>query len=311
MTGRRYSTQLPARRPDEGTMTLPRRSSLFLALALAILAVLTGCSAAAPLPPKAIDLNRDGAAALAAGDLETAEARLALALEYHSRFTEAWVNLGLLEMKRGQADKAKKAMGKALGLNPDLPMPHYALGLLAEERVDHVEAEKRYRAALKVDPGFAPARANLGRLLFARAAWDDAREQFLRLTEVEPGTLEGWLGLTETLLRLEREDEADRVLARARPRFGDVPEIAILVARQMLRRGAYQEAEAILAEVTEGEDKRLRGSAWSFIGVARLARGKKEEATQAAREALSLDPRDEVSAYVIAKAKELPRRASR
>ena len=72
--------------------------ALALVTAGALLAFGSGCAASAPLPPKAVDLNREGAAALAAGDLEVAEARLALALEFHPRFTEAWVNLGLLEM---------------------------------------------------------------------------------------------------------------------------------------------------------------------------------------------------------------------
>ena len=38
------------------------------------LAGLAGCASVPPLPPKAIELNRDGAAALAAGDLGTADA---------------------------------------------------------------------------------------------------------------------------------------------------------------------------------------------------------------------------------------------
>ena len=198
---------------------------------------------------------------------------------------------------------ARKAMRKARSLNDDLPAPHHALGLLDETEGNKEAAVKHYRAALKVDPGFAPARANLGRLLFARRDFDGAREQFLRLTEVAPETLEGWLGLTESLLRLEREDEADRVLARARPRFGDVPEIALLVARQLLRRGAYDQAEAVLSELTFVEERALRGSAWSFIGVSRLARGERASARHAAEEALALDPRDEIAAYVLANTK--------
>src|SRR5512142_436874 len=116
-------------------------------LAIAVL-VLGACSAAAPLPPRAVELNRDGAAALAAGDLETAEARLALALEYHPRFTEAWVNTGLLALRRGRLAEARRALGRARDLNPDLPTPHHGLGLLAEKRGRAEEAEKHYRAAL-------------------------------------------------------------------------------------------------------------------------------------------------------------------
>ena len=87
-----------------------------------------GCASVPPLPPKAAELNRDGAAALAAGDLATAEARLSVALEYSPRFTEAWVNLGYVELRRGRLEQARKDFVKARDLNPDLPAPHHALG---------------------------------------------------------------------------------------------------------------------------------------------------------------------------------------
>src|SRR5207248_11282033 len=83
-----------------------------------------GCASVPPLPPRAAELNRDGAAALAAGDLATAEARLAVALEYSPRFTEAWVNLGYVELRRGNLEKARKDFVKARELNPDLQAPH-------------------------------------------------------------------------------------------------------------------------------------------------------------------------------------------
>src|SRR5687768_825498 len=128
-----------------------------LAFALAV----TGCASIPPLPPKALELNRDGAAALAAGDLATAEARFAVAIEYSPRFTEAWVNLGYVELRRGNLERARKHFVKARDLNPDLPAPHHALGLLADRRDIAKEAEGHYRQALKVDPGFVPARVNL------------------------------------------------------------------------------------------------------------------------------------------------------
>jgi tetratricopeptide (TPR) repeat protein len=272
------------------------KTTLVLLSALAAL----GCSSSAPLPPKAIALNRDGAAALAAGDVMTAEARFALAVEYNPRFTEAWVNLGLVEMARGNLDLAYKDFVRARSLNPDLPTPHHALGLLADKRAMGEEAERHYRMALKVDPGFAPARVNLGRRLFARRAFDDAREQFLRLVEVAPASIDGWLGLSESLQRLGREDEADDVVVRARARFGDAPELMLLVARQLLRRGVYDEAEATLAPLTRVADPARQRAAWDWIAVARLGRGDTEGAIKAANEVLQSDKSDPVARYVLA-----------
>jgi tetratricopeptide (TPR) repeat protein len=274
------------------------RSVLGLSGVIVFLFGISGCASVPPLPPKALELNRDGAAALAAGDLSTAEARIALALEFSPRFTEAWVNLGYVELRRGNLDRAYQHFGKARSLNPDLPAPHHALGLLADRRGQGEVALKHYREALKVDPGFVAARVNVARRLFQRGSFDASREQFLRLTQVEPDVLAGYLGLAECLLRLDREGEADDVIRRARVRFGDTPELAMLVARQLLRREAYAEAEEILAPLTNDEDRPRAGSAWSWIGVARLARGDRAGARVAAREALLVDRSDEVAAEV-------------
>lgn len=266
-------------------------------LAMLALVASTACAARAPLPPKAIQLNDDGAAALASGDLTTAEARLALAVEYNPRFTEAWVNLGLVALERGELDRAERDIRRGRELNPDLPAPHHALGLLAERRGDLEAAERFYRAALKVDPGFTSSRANLGRLLYARGAFDDAREQFLRLTEVAPASLEGWTGLVESLLRLDQEQSADDTLASARERFGDVPDVVLLVGRQQLRRGAYEQAEATLAPLTL-EDAHRRAEAWAWIGVSRLSRGDAAGARDAANESRAIDPQEPIAFYL-------------
>lgn len=275
-----------------------------IALALALLVLSSGCTRAAPLPPKAVELNRDGAAALAAGDLVTAEARLGVALEYNPRFTEAWVNLGLVELKRGNFALARKHLRRARDLNPDLPAPHHALGLLCESEARDADAEEHYRDALKVDPGFVPARVNLARKMFERGAYEEARAQSLRLIEVDGDAIEGWTGLVESLSRLQRFDEADDALAQAKERFGERTPIALLEARRLLRRAAFAEAEALLARVIEKGKETLEraelASAWAWIAVARLCAGNREGTVAAAREALRLEETQPVARYALA-----------
>jgi tetratricopeptide (TPR) repeat protein len=258
-----------------------------------------GCAHPAPLPAKAIDLNRDGAAAIAAGDFEKAEARVALALEYNPRFTESWVNLGLVDMNRGNFERARRDFVKARDLNPDLAAPHHALGLLADRQGRGPDAEIHYRAALKVDPGFAPARINLSRLLFARDALEEAREQFLRVTEVAPEFVEGWAGLCETLLRLQRVPEARQALERARERFGSNPLLEVLEARLLLRQNAFAQAGERLEPVSRLSDRQLSMTALSWLAIARLGEGDMEGAADAAERALSLDADDAVARYAL------------
>lgn len=263
--------------------------------------VLTGCATIpAPLPRKAIQLNEDGAAALGAGETEVAEARLALALEYNPRFTEAWVNLGLVELKKRNFDVAQKDFARAHELNPDLPAPLHAMGILAEVRGRADVAAKRYRDALAVDPGFGASRANLGRLLFSSGAIEPAREQFLRLTEVAPEHVEGFAGLVECYWKLGRDVEATDALSVALRAFGEVPALALLHARQVLREGQLDEAQAQLTSLTTSEDGRFHAPAWAWISVARLAAGDRAGAERAAREALARNAEEPVARYVLA-----------
>jgi len=262
---------------------------------------LAGCATLpAPLPPKAVQLNEDGAAALGAGDTEVAEARLALALEYNPRFTEAWVNLGLVELKKRSFDVAQKDFARAHELNPDLPAPLHAMGILEEVRGRTDVAARHYRDALAVDPGFGASRANLGRLLFAAGAIEAAREQFLRLAEVAPDHVEGPAGLVECYWKLGRDAEATEVLASALRVFGEVPALALLHARQVLREGQLDEAQAQLTTLTACEDGRFHAPAWAWLSVARMAAGDPAGAERAAKEALARNAAEPVASYVLA-----------
>jgi tetratricopeptide (TPR) repeat protein len=260
-----------------------------------------GCAGTAPLQPKAVQLNRAGTEALAAGDLETAEARFALALEYHPRFVEALVNLGVVEMQRGNFARARLEFERARRINADLAQPHHALGVLAErERRPDVAAE-HYREALKVNPGFGSSRANLARMLFAAARYDEAREQFLRLVEADPGLLAGRAGLAETLLQLDRQEESDAVVDKALHDLGQAPELGLLVARRKIRQGDSAAAETMLLALTGSSDDNAR-AAWSWVAMARLSRGDSTGALEACERTFALDRNDALATYVVAMA---------
>ncbi|HEY8039653.1 MAG TPA: tetratricopeptide repeat protein [Polyangiaceae bacterium] len=275
-------------------------SPLVLALATALFLSAAACATTAPLPAKALALNAAGAEALAQGDLSTAEARLSVALEYSPRFVEAWVNLGYVELRRGNFAQARRDFVRARELNQDIPAPHHALGLLADRQGRGDEAEESYRDALRVDPGFGPARANLARRLFARGQYENAREQFQRLREVAPDATEGWVGEAESLLELRRETEAEGVVARARERLGDLPPLMLLVARARIGAGAWDEAEAVLAKLVGDPDRGRAAAAWAWLAVSRVGRGDAGGATDAARAALAIDGDDPVARYALA-----------
>lgn len=262
---------------------------------------LLGCKGAAPLPPKALELNRAGVEALEQGDLETADARFELALEYNPRFVEALVNQGLVELQRGNFRRARQLLTRARRINPDVAQPHHGLGVLAERERRPDVAAKHYTEALAVDPGFAPARANLARVLFEAGRFEHARIQFKRMTEVAPDDAIGFVGLAESLLQLGRVEEAEDVVARASRRFPKSPELVILTARSLLRQGEAARAVELLVPLAESRND-LAVVALGWLATAELVRGRPRFAVGAAERALALDPHHSVAVYAMAAA---------
>jgi tetratricopeptide (TPR) repeat protein len=269
--------------------------------ALALILGCLGCHRSVPLPPQAVELNRTGVEALAQGNLEAADTRFALALEYSPRFVEALTNLGLVEVQRGNFERAEELLDRARSINPDVAQPHHGLGVLAERRGLPDQAADHYRDALAVDPGFAPARSNLARLCFNSNQLEQARIEFSKLVEASPRDPLGHAGLIESLLGLGRIAEADGLLDRAHEQFPESGELEILWCRGLLRAGNAVEAARRLARLgAKGDDLAVRALGW--LGTAELARGRPRHAVGAARRALALDRHDPVAVYAMAMA---------
>lgn len=268
------------------------------AIALCLPIFCFACAGTAPLPPKALALNEAGVAALAAGDLETADARFSLALEYNPKFVDALTNQGLVELQRGNFERARQLLTRARRLNPDVAQPHHALGVLAERERRPDLASPNYYEALRVDPGFAPSRANLAHLLYDGGLYEEALVQFRRLVEAAPDVIAAHVGLAATLLHLERVGEARAVIENARRVAPDDPELAILTARLEIRGGKYEAAVARLTPLSQ-ERSDLAVHALSWLAAAEVARGRPREAVAAAERAIALAPDDALASYAL------------
>ena len=250
------------------------------------------------MPPKALDLNRAGVDALAAGDLETADARFSLALEYNPNFVDALTNQGLVELQRGNFERARQLFTRARRLNPDVAQPHHALGVLEERERRPDLASRDYYEALRVDPGFAPSRANLAHLLYDGGMYEDALVQFKRLIEIAPDVADAQAGLAATLLHLERFDEAAAVINDALGAAPDAPELIIVAARLELRRGEFEAAILRLTPLTtERSDLAVHALAW--LAAAQLSAGRPRAALAAAERAIALAPDDALASYAL------------
>lgn len=258
-----------------------------------------GCASSAPLPPKAIELNELGAAALAEGDLEGAGARLNLALEYNPEFVEAVTNLGLVELQRGNLTRARQLLRRAIRLNPDLAQPHHGLGVLAERELRPDLAQEHYQDALAIDPGFVPARQNLASLFLEDGLFEDALLQFRRLYEVAPESVLGHRGLAEALFALKRFDEADVVVAAGLTQFPSDVGLTLMAARLALHAGETAQASEMLTPISTAPDE-YGTEALAWLAIASLTAGDTEGAAAQAQAALRLVPDHPLASYALA-----------
>lgn len=203
-------------------MRIPRRPSV--ALGPLAFVVLVGCASASRLPPPAVAHTREGVHLLGTDELDAAEARFRLALEYHPRFAEPRANLGLVLLRRGDLEGAERELRTAISLDPDFDEAWSGLGVVMQTRGDLEAAAEAWERALAIDPGLVDARRNLADLHLRQGQLPEARAQLVRLTQLDRG--EGLVRATALLahceLRLGRPLAArviaERVLA-AHPEY--------------------------------------------------------------------------------------------
>lgn len=228
--------------------------------------VALACGASGGLPPEAVTLNARGAEALAAGDLDDADARFRLALEFHERFAEPRANLGVVMLRRGDLDGAERHLRAALQLNDEFDEAWSNLGVVLRRRGALDEAAEAFERALALDPALVAARRNLADIWLLQGAFAEARAQLQRLVQlVEPTGADGLRAhalLAYADLRLERPDAAQR---RAEQVLRAAPEHAVartvrgaLHARAARPHAALSDLAAALDDEVVGFDARLR-----------------------------------------------------
>ena len=174
--------------------------------------VFSGCAAGGTLPEAAVEHNTAGAESLAAGELDDAEARFRLALEYHPGFAESRANLGLVAFQRGQLDDAEGHLRSAIRLDANFDEAWSNLGLVLAAMGQILDAKRAFETALAIDPGLVEARRNLADLDMREANYTEARAHLMRLVQiVDASTADGARAsamLAYCELRLGRGEEA-------------------------------------------------------------------------------------------------------
>src|SRR5512147_2508825 len=127
-----------------------------------------GAAAARPAatPPQGVaeSLAR-GRAFEASGRLPDAERCYQQALERDPRSADAWLALGGLALRAGDAEAARECYGRLVALHTDHAHGHFALGNVHAHSHAFVAARAEYARTMELAPRHAGAWGNLGNVL--------------------------------------------------------------------------------------------------------------------------------------------------
>lgn len=158
--------------------------------------------------------------------------------------------IGLLEKPdiAGAVERLKKAVEIA---------PHFAsawnhLGTIAYQSRDYARAEGHFRRALKEEPGFYSALVNLGGALLSQGKREEALSVNLRAVRARPADALAHSQLGQSYFFLDRLEEAEKHLKRAKeldPAHFSLPQLVLaeIYRRRNQREAMARELEEFLA----------------------------------------------------------------
>ncbi|OLP18805.1 hypothetical protein BST81_08685 [Leptolyngbya sp. 'hensonii'] len=143
---------------------------------------------------------------------DLAEQKYRQFLLWNQEHAEAWLNLGLLYCDRAEFVDAMKALVKALELDPEQAIAHYALGRTLEAMGHPERAILAFETAIGLAPNLIDALVRLARLLFQQQRLEQAKEIYQRLRALQVKDGELYLNLGECLRACGQPDGAIALL---------------------------------------------------------------------------------------------------
>lgn len=91
---------------------------------------------------------------------------------------DAYVQLGIGYLQKGETERAKQPLSEALKLDPRSASAHMVLALVFQQEGEYSSAEQHFRSALSADPDNARILNNYGAFLLDRERYQEALEYF-------------------------------------------------------------------------------------------------------------------------------------
>jgi tetratricopeptide (TPR) repeat protein len=184
---------------------------------------------------------------------------------------EAWFQVAAAEARRGDFKSAESSLERATAINPGRPGLTFLQGWVKENLGDDVGAIGLYQNHLEVHPDDIGTRRRLVGLYARLQRYGEAYEQSKRVSAAVPDDPEAMQVEADLALKLKKNAEADRVIARLRTMNPGEPDntarAVVVLARNGRGRDAGRMADEWMVQHPADEAGPLLATrAWSAAG---------------------------------------------
>jgi tetratricopeptide (TPR) repeat protein len=222
------------------------------------------------------------------GEDALAREHFAAALRLRPDDPDTHNNYGYALLRQGRDGEAMAQFEEALRLRPTHARANYNYGCVLLRAGRNAEATTRFEAALRQRPSLADAERGLGSALAASGRGREAAEHFATALRLDPRLASAHLGLGEVLASAGEHEAAVRHYRTAATLAPELPEPHYNLGNGLLKQGAVEEAMREYREAL-----RLRpdyADARVNLGNALAQSGRAAEAIAEYEAALRVDP---------------------
>lgn len=179
---------------------------------------------------------------------EVAASRHDNARDKNKEAAETYVQLGLGYLRKGERQRARKNLLKALEKDKRSATAHNALALLFQVEGEYDLAEQHFEKAVNYEPDLTNVRYNYATFLFRQKRFDDAEKQFLIAADNVNYARRGQVFYNLGLIAEQRnnDDQAQQAWEKAIKLNPKYPEPFLDLAEIYFKTGSYPKAKRYL-----------------------------------------------------------------
>ncbi len=221
------------------------------------------------------------------GAVEEARAILDGVLESEPTNPNALFADAKLKLGAGDLDGAIRSIRGALESKPQWAQAHYLLGLALASREEYSESRNQLSQALEINAGLLDAKQVLAQVLYKLGEWEACIARGRQYLLERPEQTRTRLLVAQSLVRLNRVDEAESELEKI-PEAERGGEVFYALGRIQLARGNLEEAGTLLNLA----DQQMPGQHEILANLIQIdvRAGRKDEAKQRLAAAVEKDP---------------------